>query len=125
MPAPADLCAHVAADGVLESWNVGFERWIWELYCVPVLGWPVMEEHQWLCAMAKARAFALPGALGKAGPVVGADTLKDSEGARLMKLLSMPHQPTASDPRPVVRPIYTQADYAARVNELIMMEAMK
>ena len=36
--------------------NAGFERWIWELHCVPKLGWPAVHERQWRCSMAKARA---------------------------------------------------------------------
>lgn len=113
MPPPVDLCAHVAAGGLLEAWNVGFERWVWDLYCVPALGWPAMREDQWFCAMAKARAFALPGQLGKAGEVLGLQIQKDKEGAALMKRLSMPRHPTKGDTRRFVAPIYDPADVQA------------
>lgn len=113
MPPPADLFAHVQAGGVLEAWNVAFERWVWELHCVPVLGWPAMREDQWFCAMAKARAFALPGQLGKAGDVLSLPIQKDKEGSALMKRLSMPRQPTKGDPRRFVHPIYTEAEVDA------------
>lgn len=119
VPPPADLLAYVAGGGLLEAWNVGFERWIWELYCVPVLGWPALREDQWRCAMAKARASALPGALGLAGKVMGLDIQKDKDGASLMKLLSMPRQPTKADPRRRQRPIYSPAHAQARVNEIV------
>ena len=70
MPAPAELINHVLHDRPLEAWNVGFERWVWENVCVPRYGWPPAQPEQWRCAMAKARAHALPGALGKAGDVL-------------------------------------------------------
>lgn len=106
---PLDLLAHVQAGGPLEAWNVGFERWIWLHVCVPRLGWPPAREDQWFCAMAKARAFALPGSLDLAGQVLNLPTLKDPEGAALMKMLSMPRKPTKGDPRRRILPLYDQA----------------
>lgn len=118
MPPPADLLAWLRLGGEIEAWNVGFERWIWELYCVPVLGWPAVHERQWFCAMAKARAFALPGELGKAGEVLQLAIQKDARGSSLMKRLSMPVKPTKADPRRSIQPVYTHADVERLAHEL-------
>ena len=109
----------MAAGGTLEAWNVGFERWAWELHCVPKLGWPAAREHQWRCAAAKARAYSLPGNLGKAGAVLKLDIQKDKAGDGLMKLLSMPRNPTKADPRLRQLPVYDQADQQSRYAEII------
>lgn len=120
LPPPADLLGYLATGGPIEAWNVAFERWVWELHCVPRLGWPaVLHPDQWYCAMAKARAHSLPGALGNAGKVLNLETQKDPEGAALMKRLSMPRQPTKTDPRPRMLPVYTAAHSAAREAEIL------
>lgn len=106
LPPPAALIAHVQAGGLLEAWNVGFERWIWENVCTPRYGWPAVNPDQWRCAMAKARAHALPGALGNAGSVLNLDVQKDADGKRLLDKFSMPRNPTKADPRVWVRPIW-------------------
>lgn len=118
-PAPMDLLGYLAAGGLIEAWNVGFERWVWLHVCVARYGWPAVSDEQWRCAMAKARASSYPGALGAAGKVMNLETQKDAEGGALMKLFSMPRNPTKSDPRRVVLPVYGQAEadreYAARL----------
>lgn len=118
MPPPADLLGYLAAGGEIEAWNVVFERWIWELHCVPALGWPAVREDQWFCAMAKARAFALPGKLEKTGEVLDLPIQKDKNGAALMKRLSMPRQPTKTDSRRFIEPLYTAAQVEARAAAL-------
>jgi len=37
---PWHLLEHVAAGGPLEAHNVNFEWIVWNVHCVPVLGWP-------------------------------------------------------------------------------------
>ena len=101
---PTDLFEHVLRGGLLEAWNVGFERWIWELVCVLRMGWPAVPSRQWRCAMAKARAFSLPGSLDKAGAVLSTKARKDEDGRRLLTKFSMPRNPTKGDPRLRVRP---------------------
>ena len=96
---PLDLFDHIAAGGLLEAWNVGFERHIWEKVCVPRLGWAAVPRGQWRCAMAKARAFALPPSLDMAGTVLSTGARKDAAGARLLKRFSMPRNPTKNDLR--------------------------
>lgn len=44
---PRALLEHVAAGGALEAHNVNFEWTVWNVHCVPVLGWPPFhcDEH--------------------------------------------------------------------------------
>lgn len=120
LPPPADLFAHVMAGGLLEAHNSGFETWIWAKVCVAKYGWPVIAAEQWRCSMAKCRAYALPGALGDAGRVVGLSRPKDAEGQRLLDKFSVPRNPTKPDPRTRVLPVWpgeeaaTLAAYRAR-----------
>lgn len=102
-PLPFDLFEHLRAGRLLAAWNAGFERWIWERVCVPKYGWPPLSVAQLRCDMAKARASALPGALGKAGAVLGLTVMKDKAGESLIKKFSMPRNPTQSNPSRRVR----------------------
>lgn len=122
---PHDLLWFIAQGNELEAWNVAFERWVWDLYCAPVLGWTPVQDHQWRCAMAKARAFSLPGALGKAGEVLSLPIQKDAAGASLMKRLSMPVKPTQGDPRRVILPAYDQAGFDRNATQLFVLKAAR
>lgn len=97
-PRPQDLFDYIAGGGILEAWNSQFEFLIWHYVCVPKLGWPPLPFHQLRDAMAKARAWSLPGALDKAGEVVGAEVLKMKEGKALLDKYSKPRQPTKGNP---------------------------
>lgn len=110
LPPPQDLFDYIASGGLIETWNAGFERWVWENYCVPRLGWPPIRFEQWRCAMAKARAHALPGKLANAGDVLGLEVQKDRDGKRLLDQFSVPQKPSKADPRLRVSPVWTQAD---------------
>lgn len=92
---PLDLFVHIRAGGILEAWNVGFESWVWDNVCMLRLGWPELPREQLRCAMAKARSFALPGALGKAGDVLALPVTKDKAGGDLIKKFCIPKNPTA------------------------------
>lgn len=109
LPNPQELFDYLAAGGLIEAWNAPFERWIWMNVCVPRYGWPVLPLRQLRCAMAKARAFALPGALGKAAEVLRLTNQKDAEGVRLLKKYSMPRKPTKGDRRKRIPPAYSEA----------------
>lgn len=111
LAAPLDLLGYLQAGGLIEGWNVGFERWIWKHVCVPKLGWPPVQDWQWRDAMAKARAFSLPGGLGNAGEVLRLSIQKDTRGRALMNKFSMPRQPTKGDPRRRVLPLYEHPGY--------------
>lgn len=101
---PWELLAHVAEGGLLEAWNVGFEQWVWNEYCVPTWGWPILRNDQVRCAMAKARSHALPGSLANAGRVQQLPHQKDPDGDRLLNKFSKPRNPTKNDPRWRIRP---------------------
>lgn len=105
MPPPAPLLSYLQNGGLIEAWNVPFERTVWEVHCVRRLGWPAVEPRQWRCAMAKARASGYPGKLSEAGRVMGLRIQKDSEGDRLLKVFSIPRTPTKKDPRRRIRPL--------------------
>lgn len=111
MPAPVELFDHIAAAGLLEAWNCGFEYWVWKNICVPKLGWPELPFWQLRDAMAKANAHALPGALANAAKVVGAP-LKIEDGKRLLNKFSVPRKPTKKDRRHRIRPEEDPADAA-------------
>lgn len=99
LPLPLDLFAHIEAGGLIEAWNVGYERWCWTHICHPRMGWPAVQPWQWRCAMAKARAFGLPGSLEMAGRVLRAELQKNTTAGAVAKTFWMPRKPTKADPR--------------------------
>lgn len=121
MPPPMDLLGYLAAGGTIEAHNNSYEFWVWSLYCVPVLGWQPIQEHQWRCSMAKARVSGLPGALGAAGKALKLDVQKDARGESLMKRLSMPKQPSKADPRLWVTPVYDEPAVVGTALELVAL----
>ena len=111
---PHDLIDHVLRGGLLEAWNTAFEWWVWNYVCTRRYGWPALPLEQTRCAMAKARATSYPGALGIAGGIMRLQVQKDPDGDRLLKLFSMPRNPTAKDKR--LR--WTPADLPADAQKL-------
>lgn len=101
---PEDLFMHVRRGGLLEAWNVAFERWIWLKVCVPKYNFPEISFYQWRDAMAKARAFSLPGALSAAGKVLNIKNKKFEEGKRLIDKFSKPRNPTKNNPKRRITP---------------------
>lgn len=118
---PLDLLGYLAAGGLMEAHNVGFERWIWKHVCVGQFGWPAVDDSQWRCSAAKARASGLPGSLEPLGKVLDLRVQKDPAGTDLMKKFSMPRKPTAADPRLWVPPIYDERDAAAESERLVAL----
>lgn len=104
LPAPVDLFDHLANGGLLEAWNSFFEYSVWNNICVKKYGWPFLPIGQLRCAMAKARAFGLPGSLAYAGDVIKSNVTKDKDGKRLLNKFSMPRKPTKADPSHRIRP---------------------
>lgn len=104
MPEPADLFAHIEAGGLLEAWNCMFEFRIWQEVCHRRMGWPALPFWQLRDAMAKSRAWSLPGGLGKAAEALQADAQKDKEGTRLLNKFSVPRNPTRQDARRRILP---------------------
>lgn len=100
------LFRHVRQGGLLEAWNVAFEYWIWKNVCEPKMGWPYLPRSQLRCAMAKARAFGLPGHLEEAGNVLNIENKKLTDGKRLIQKFSVPRNPTKTDPNLRIIPTY-------------------
>lgn len=103
-PPPQDLFDYVSAGGLIEAHHSAFERWVWDLYCEPKMGWPKIHPSQWRCSAAKSRASSFPGALGTAGQVMNLPIQKDKDGQRLLEKFSVPRNPTKADPRKRIRP---------------------
>lgn len=104
MAPPRPLLDYVVAGGELEAWNTAFEWWIWNEVGTRRYGWPALPQQQTYDAMAKSRAHALPGALGKVSEVLALRHGKNPEGDRLLKKFAMPRNPTKSDPRTRIVP---------------------
>ncbi len=115
-PPPTPLFEHIQNKGLLEAWNDAFEYWIWSKVCVEKMGWPELPFWQLRDAAAKARAFSLPGALGKAGEVLDLDIQKDKEGKRLLNKFSIPRNPTKNDSRKRILPQDDPKDAAGLYN---------
>lgn len=112
-PPPWDLHQFILAGGIIQSWNVGFEYWVWQLYCVPKLGWPALKPDQLRCVMAKSRVFGLPGALADAGtvPYLNLQHVKDPRGKELIKKLTKPRKHTQSNTEDFWEPTTAAQDY--------------
>lgn len=98
-PEPKDLFDHIARGGLIEAWNSSFEWYIWNHVCHKRMGWPELPYTQLRDAMAKSRAFSLPGALGNAAEVLNAEDQKIDDGKRLIRKFSVPRNPTKKDER--------------------------
>ncbi len=85
---PDWVTGHIARGQPVLAHNVGFESAILEHILCPRHGWPTVKVTQWVDSAAMAAACALPVALEKLGPCIGASTLKDPEGKALMLDLS-------------------------------------
>ena len=96
---PIDLFGYVTGGELLEAWNCSFEYWVWMNICVPKYNWPSIRQSQFRCAMAKSRAFGLPGSLEAAGNVLNITNKKDKNGKRLLDKFSIPRNPTKADNR--------------------------
>ena len=115
-PVPIDLIEYVQAGGLIEAHNAGFEHHIWNNVLHARHGWPSLDYRQQRCSAAKSRAFALPGALGKAAAALGLDEQKDKEGTRLIRKFCIPRNPTKKDPRRRIRPEDDPVDFEAFCN---------
>lgn len=98
LPLPLDLFSYLATGGLIEAHNAAFERVIWTFVCQRKYGWPALNPAQLRCSAAKCRAVGLPGSLEKAAEVLGTRA-KNADGKALIKLLSMPQNPTKKQPK--------------------------
>lgn len=111
-PNPTELFDYLQSGGLLECHNSSFEHHIWNKVCVRRYDWPPLPQSQLRDSMAKARAFALPAALGNLSLVLGLGEAKDKDGKRLLDKFSVPRNPTKSNPTLRVRPEDDPADAA-------------
>lgn len=93
LPNPQELFDYLAAGGLMESHNCGFEFWVWYNILRVKYGWPMIATAQQRCSMAKARAFGLPGGLDAVAKVLGTTAQKDAAGKDLLKRFSQPRNP--------------------------------
>lgn len=93
------LFDHIRAGKLLEAHNAGFEYQVWNYYCVPRWGWPALSIRQLRCSAVKSRAAGYPGKLADVTEVLDTPIKKDKDGDRLMKLFSIPRNPSKKDPR--------------------------
>lgn len=88
-PCPAPVRAHVEAGGMISAHNAGFEALCFK-WLAANCGWPLPDLSQFRCTAATARAMQLPASLGNLGEALGLNIQKDKEGARLMRVFSIP-----------------------------------
>lgn len=108
----APLFDHIASGGLIEAHNAEFEREVWNYFCHPKWGWPKLAIEQQRCSAVKARAAGYPGKLDDLTRVLDTPIKKDKDGARLMKLFSIPRNPTKKDPRVYTVPHESPEEWA-------------
>jgi DNA polymerase len=123
-PYPDALFDHIRNGGVVEAWNVAFERAIWQFVCIERMGWPHWPLEQSRDAMARSYAHSLPGSLRQASVALGVPTPKQTEGTRLINKFSIPQNPTKAEPdrrriRPVDDPIDGSLLYGYNIGDVV------
>lgn len=99
MPAPLDLFRHIQAGYLFEAFNSFFEWCIWNNVCVPRYGWPRLNLFQCRDVAAKAASWTIPASLEVVGAALKTSVQKDTSGARVMKKISKPRNPTKGNSR--------------------------
>lgn len=111
---PQELCDYIAAGGIIEAFNAGFEFTVWNLWCVPRLGWPPLQIPQMRCCMAKARVAAIIGSSGgldDVGEILKLHERKDPAGDALIKKLTVPRKPTKANQALRLTPFTAAEDF--------------
>lgn len=121
MSPPKDLLDHIANGGLIEAWNSAFEFYIWQEICHKRMKWISLPYNQLRDAMAKSRAFSLPGKLKDAAKAINSVTLKIEDGKRLLDKFSKPRNPTKKDPRKRILPSEDLGD-ACRLYSYCLMD---
>lgn len=88
-PMPDDLRAAVAAGATISAHNASFEMLCFA-WLAENAGWAMPRFEQFRCTAATAAAMALPRSLGALAEVLELPVQKDKEGARLMRMFSIP-----------------------------------
>lgn len=76
--------------------NATFEMRLWENVLWPVYGVPIVPIERWVCTMALAYMFNLPGSLDKVGEALSLTTTKDRRGKLLISQLCSPNKVTTT-----------------------------
>ena len=77
-------------DAIFVAHNAIFEQCIWKNIMVPQYGLPPIPIQRWRCTMAKACAYGLPKALGKAADALNLGSEKDKAGRGIMLRMAKP-----------------------------------
>lgn len=96
-PKPADLCAAIRAGAEIHAYNANFEILGFDLLAARQ-GWPLPRLEQFRDTAAAGAALALPRKLGDLAEALGLPVQKDKEGARLIRLFSIPRKPRKDEP---------------------------
>ena len=102
---PVKLRRYIEGGGVIAAHNANFERLVYQHALKrmhPDI--PTIEKKQWVCTAAMAAASGLPRSLDKALHAAGSKKTKDPEGAKLIKVFSVPRKPTKNDDRTRILP---------------------
>lgn len=113
---PWALIDYIASGGLISAWYSAFEFGVWNEYCVPTWGYPPLLLEQTRCDMAKARAHAGPGSLGRFGEVFHLKHQKDKDGTRLLNKFSVPQNPTKARSGVWIQPHEEPEDFAKLQN---------
>lgn len=110
---PESLLAHVARGGLLKAFNAQFEFEAWNAAVAGGLNWPALRREQLICTQAEAKIYSMPPSLAEAGNVLRVNARKDSAGDRLIKLFTMPRNPTKAIPSLRLQPEQAPEDWNA------------
>lgn len=124
MAPPQDLFGHIAAGGLLEAWNSGFEYWMWRNVCNARMGWPELPHTQLRCAMAKSRAHSLPGALEAAAKAINASEQKDKGGKALITKLCIPKSPSKKQVNTMPAPLLLKANHPTPMTHPLLYNSL-
>ena len=94
MRPPVALFEYIKSGGRLRAWNAMFEYWIWLNVCHRRMGWPPLPLKQLVDTMGMCQSYGGPGKLSIAGPALGVDIVKDTDGSRLIQRYCKPKQPS-------------------------------
>lgn len=91
-PEPPWLRRAIAEGRTFAAHNVLFEKRIWREVMVRQHDWPEVPDEQWVDTMASCARRALPLDLESASRLLDLDVVKDTEGAKAMKMLCKPRK---------------------------------
>lgn len=86
-----DFC--IGPDTLIEAWNVGFERLIWNNVAIHKYGFPYVRMEQWRCCMAKSKAYSMPASLKTASRILDLKHCK-LDGKKLIDKFTKPQRLT-------------------------------